>query len=108
MEGLNTAESNIVVSFHGKMVVIDLDRPLSMNSLTLGMIRAIRKVLKQVAESPDVRLVLFRGAGDQAFCAGGDIKTIAEEVKKNHLDKVEMFFREEYGLDLFTRMQHIQ
>lgn len=59
------------------------------------MVRKIFPVLKQWENTKD--LVIMRGAGGKAFCAGGDVKTLALSLKEEGGDKVgKEFFREEY------------
>lgn len=75
--------------------MIVLNRPKVLNSLNLSMIQKIHPVLKQWESSK--RLVMIEGAGDKAFCAGGDIKaitTVLNEPKGNTFGQE--FFKREY------------
>ena len=81
------------------MITIILNRPEVLNSLSVEMIRLIRKAMDEAAALENVRWVLFRGAGDKGFCAGGDIKTVAQAVKDDTIDCAGRFFKEEYALD---------
>jgi enoyl-CoA hydratase len=60
----------------GSAMVITLNRPEALNALTLGMIRAIRHILAHCKEDEAVKVIVFKGAGGRAFCAGGDIKAV--------------------------------
>jgi len=42
------------------------------------MYRRFDPVLRGWADDPEIHAVLIRGAGDRAFCAGGDVRAIAE------------------------------
>lgn len=77
---------------------IILDRPKALNALTLGMIREIEPKLRAWAEDPDIREVLITGAGDRAFCAGGDVRSLHEKQDANPNYAAD-FFREEYTLN---------
>lgn len=59
------------------------------------MVEKIYPVLKKWESSK--KLVIIEGAGDKAFCAGGDIKSIANEIRDND-NKVlgETFLKKEY------------
>ena len=77
---------------------IVLDRPRTLNALTLGMVRQIDPMLRAWAIDPEIREVVISGAGDRAFCAGGDIRTLYEE-KNAGGDSARGFFAEEYILN---------
>ena len=55
---------------------LTLNRPEKKNSLSLGMVELFGSTLKKLAEEEEVRVVILRGAGDKAFCAGYDISAI--------------------------------
>jgi enoyl-CoA hydratase/carnithine racemase len=65
------------------------------------MVRRIRRSLEEALSNDAIRLVVMKGAGDRAFCAGGDLKAAARAVKAGAPEQMDNFFREEYDLDLF-------
>ncbi len=78
--------------------VLTLNRPAALNALTLAMIRELRDALESFAADRSVRAVLLRGAGDKAFCAGGDLRALYDSIAGGgelHRD----FFVAEYTLD---------
>ncbi|MEL7486928.1 MAG: enoyl-CoA hydratase/isomerase family protein [Pseudomonadota bacterium] len=75
--------------------VVTLNRPEALNALTLGMVKAFRKTLLDWQAHPKIRAVLVKGAGDRAFCAGGDIRWLHDTAKKDVSAACD-FFREEY------------
>jgi enoyl-CoA hydratase/carnithine racemase len=77
---------------------ITLNRPSALNALSLEMIVLLRTLLTQHAADPDVYLVLIRGAGEKAFCAGGDIRALYHSFK-NAGSLHHEFFAAEYPLD---------
>ncbi|TMP31234.1 enoyl-CoA hydratase/isomerase family protein [Pseudoalteromonas rubra] len=83
-----------------KVAVATLNAPKALNALNLEMIRLLDPQLKAWAEDEQVAMVLLKGAGEKAFCAGGDVVSLynamAAEDGNNHL---EVFFAEEYRLD---------
>ncbi|HEY9549900.1 MAG TPA: enoyl-CoA hydratase/isomerase family protein, partial [Kiloniellaceae bacterium] len=55
---------------------ITLNRPKALNALTLAMIRAIGPQLAAWQEDAGIHAVVIRGAGERAFCAGGDVRAV--------------------------------
>src|ERR1700722_20219961 len=69
-----------------------------MNALSIEMIGELRSVLDSHAADPEVRAVLIMGAGDKAFCAGGDIRSLYQSFRDS--DSLHRrFFIAEYPLD---------
>lgn len=58
------------------MATVTLDRPAKRNALTLDMVQELRAVCADLQADDDVRAVLLTGAGDKAFCAGGDLNSL--------------------------------
>lgn len=82
--------------------IITLNAPKSLNALSQAMIDQLRPQLTAWREDPSLACVVLRGAGDKAFCAGGDIVEIYQAMRAhpggpNPL--AERFFESEYRLD---------
>lgn len=77
---------------------ITLNRPDALNALSLDMIIELRSLLEDYAVDPEVYAVLIRGAGDKAFCAGGDIRALYQSALDGGSLHRE-FFLKEYPLD---------
>jgi enoyl-CoA hydratase/carnithine racemase len=77
---------------------ITLNRPAALNALSLEMILMVRALLSQHAADPDVYAVVLGGAGNKAFCAGGDIRALYHSFKSAGSLHNE-FFAAEYPLD---------
>ena len=65
--------SDILTRLDDGILSVTLNRPASLNGLTISMTRELNDRLREAAASPAVRVVVLTGAG-RAFCAGGDIK----------------------------------
>ncbi|CAM9920540.1 unnamed protein product, partial [Choristocarpus tenellus] len=74
----------------GGVLRLTLNRPESLNALTRGMMHDLLAAVQSSTQPPAIpkekedearppRLVILRGAGGRAFCAGGDVKAIAAE-----------------------------
>jgi enoyl-CoA hydratase len=94
---------DVLFEKRGPIGLITLDRPRALNALSLEMIRAIQPQLETWAKMPEVRAVVIRGAGDKAFCAGGDVRAVAasrgQPVPEGQEPLSSSYFREEYRLN---------
>ena len=52
---------------------VTLNRPQALNVYNIQMRDELYQVLGAIQDDPEVRAVIFRGAGDRAFCAGADL-----------------------------------
>jgi enoyl-CoA hydratase len=68
----------------GSVEVLTLNRPESLNAFTAGMLDHLGWSLRSAAADPRCRVIVVTGAGDQAFCAGVDIKAIEAVVASSH------------------------
>ena len=95
-----TAADEILLERQGGLGVITLNRPKALNTLSLAMYRVFDPQLLAWANDPGVQALLVRGAGDRAFCAGGDVRAIydARHHPRGAGDYKADFFREEYCL----------
>ncbi len=59
------------------VAVLTLNRPDRLNAMSRPMLDALLEALPRLAEDPDVGVVVLTGAG-RGFCAGGDVKAMAE------------------------------
>jgi 6-oxo-cyclohex-1-ene-carbonyl-CoA hydrolase len=59
-------------------VWITLNNPKQYNSYTTEMVKAVILAFRHASASRDVNAVVFTGAGDRAFCTGGNTKEYAE------------------------------
>uniref|UniRef100_A0A5F4VY21 3-hydroxyisobutyryl-CoA hydrolase n=1 Tax=Callithrix jacchus TaxID=9483 RepID=A0A5F4VY21_CALJA len=70
----HTDATEVLLEKKGCAGVITLNRPKVLNTLTLNMIRQIYPQLKKWEQDPETFLIIIKGAGGKAFCAGGDIR----------------------------------
>ena len=91
------AEAEILFEVKDGLGIITLNRPKALNSLSHGMILEMEKVLPQWETDPAIKAVVLRGAGDRAFCAGGDVAGLYREMRDNPSGTLRRdFFRDEY------------
>lgn len=85
--------------------VATLNRPKTLNGLSLEMTRLLDAKLKEWLIDDRICVVVLRGQGDKAFCAGGDLHSLHHEMKAHAgqparaNEYVCSFFAEEYALD---------
>jgi enoyl-CoA hydratase len=80
---------------------ITLNRPKALNALSLDMIRGLAQLLKEWETDSSVHTIFIQGAGEKAFCSGGDIRLVYEAKRKGDLETCDTFFREEYTLNAY-------
>jgi enoyl-CoA hydratase len=64
---------NLLIDVSGRIATIAINRPKSLNALTMSTMRELSAVLEDIAGRTDVGVVLLTGAGEKAFVAGADI-----------------------------------
>ena len=94
---------SIKYSENGNTAIITLNRPNNLNALNYEMIISIEKCLKNINKNKNIKLIIFKGEGDKAFCAGGDVKSFYEE-KLTNINKLRKnFFYREYKLNYLIK-----
>lgn len=92
--------AEILFEKRGGLGEITLNRPQALNTLRYPMIKPLHETLQQWAADPAVIAVLIKGAGEKAFCAGGDIRSLYDGVVSGSAEPYQ-FFQEEYALDQY-------
>ena len=67
------ADEDILFEQRGGVMRVTLNRPAALNALTLEMALTLEPLLADWAADATIAAVVVEGAGDRAFCAGGDI-----------------------------------
>jgi enoyl-CoA hydratase/carnithine racemase len=95
---------------NGKCIgVMTLNVEKKLNTLTLEMVRMVRYQLSQWIEDETIACVLIKGAGDRAFCAGGDVQELyyaAVETPGGPCLHAEAFLEHEYRMDYLFHVCH--
>jgi enoyl-CoA hydratase len=87
-----TAE--VLTRVEGAVGRITLNRPQALHALTTSMCRAMIDALVTWRGDPAVTFVLIDHAGERGFCAGGDIRMLAESGARDGFVAREFFFTE--------------
>jgi enoyl-CoA hydratase len=83
----------------GCLGLLTLDRPQALNALTHGMILALASQLQAWAVDDAIKAVAIRGAGERAFCAGGDIRAVQQAVAAGKSRDGADLLRDEYRMN---------
>ncbi|KTC40078.1 MAG: enoyl-CoA hydratase/isomerase family protein [Pseudomonas sp.] len=92
-------QDEVLVEVRNHIGHLTLNRPAGLNAITLSMVRTLQQQLDAWAQAPEIHAVVLRGAGEKAFCAGGDIRSLYDSYQNGDTLHDE-FFVEEYALDL--------
>lgn len=85
-----------------KIAIATLNSERSLNALSGEMIDALYPQLIKWHQDNDIAVVFLQGAGEKAFCAGGDIVHLYNEMKAHvgeYAPAIEEYFTKEYQLD---------
>lgn len=75
---MTESQAEVLCRIEGRVGRITLNRPQAIHALTTNMCRLMTEALLAWRDNPAVELVLLDHAGERGFCAGGDIRMLAE------------------------------
>ena len=91
--------SSVAFAVSGGVATLTIDRPDRRNAINPEVVRALGEGLTRAEADGDVRAVVLTGAGDKAFCAGGDLGgTTADSKVGQHHERAQVG-------ELFGRMR---
>ncbi|MGE7923295.1 enoyl-CoA hydratase-related protein [Viridibacillus arvi] len=73
------------------LAFVTLNRPLAMNAFNYDLLVELGQIVESIRINPDIRVVIFTGAGDKSFSVGADLKerkTLTEQRVKRNLYKI--------------------
>ncbi|EGA89711.1 enoyx-CoA hydratase/isomerase family protein [Planococcus donghaensis MPA1U2] len=73
------------------LAFITLNRPEAMNAFNYDMLNELGQVVEAIRINPDIRVVIFTGAGEKAFSVGADLKerkNLTEQHVKRNIYKI--------------------
>lgn len=76
---MSPASDLVRIDIHDRVQTITIDREEKRNALDDEVAGAIAEGLRRAQADPAVRVIVLTGAGDRAFCAGGDLKAGAND-----------------------------
>ncbi|CAF3353161.1 unnamed protein product [Rotaria sp. Silwood1] len=97
----NSTNDEVKFDYINKTGIILLNKPKTLNALSLPMIHQIYPKMKEWESDGKTQLVIIKSTTSKAFCAGGDIKALLAKTSEGETLRRE-FFREEYKLNYLT------
>jgi enoyl-CoA hydratase len=82
----------ILVARDGAIATVSLNNPGKLNALTVVMWQQLVRVMNELSANDDLRCIVLRGAGQQAFAAGADIAEFARE--RDNVEQGKRYHRE--------------
>lgn len=81
---------------------IEVNRPETLNSLTIDVMRELDHALKKIENDEHLRVLIITGAGDKAFISGGDIKYMEKITARELLNE------QTEGQEIIRRMEELR
>jgi len=95
---LDSTVAEVLVAREGRVGRLTLNRPKALGALTGNMVALMTRALLEWREDPAVTTVLIDHAGERGFCAGGDIRFLADSARQGG-EGARRFFYTEYQLN---------
>jgi enoyl-CoA hydratase len=102
MEGEEMNYKYILFSRKDHVARIEVNRPESLNSLTIDVMRELGYAINEIENDEHLRVVIITGTGDKAFISGGDIK---------YMEKItgrELLNEQTEGQEIIRRMEELR
>ncbi|KAK9050566.1 hypothetical protein SSX86_030463, partial [Deinandra increscens subsp. villosa] len=88
----------VLIKESSNVRTIILNRTKQLNALSLEMISRLLEVFHAYEEDPNVKLIIMKGEG-RAFCAGGDVAAVVNDINKGSWKLGANFFSKEFTLN---------
>ncbi|MGW0536771.1 enoyl-CoA hydratase/isomerase family protein [Streptomyces sp. NPDC003032] len=92
-------DAPVLVRREGRAGHLVLNRPRAINALDHAMVRLMDDALTAWQDDESVATVVLTGAGERGLCAGGDIRSIHDDVRAGGGAASAAFWHDEYRLD---------
>lgn len=99
-------DEDLLLERRGELLVVTLNRPKALNALTFNMVRTLLDGLPKWREDAKIGVVVLQGAGERAFCAGGDIRAIRDAIAQQGPQAAVRFYALEYPMN--ARIHHFE
>jgi len=95
--------TDVLYTSEGHVRLITINRPAKMNSLDFAADAELVAAFERFRDDDDARVAVVTGAGNQAFCAGADLKTYTMAFATHAAPEFRKRFTDGYGLGGITR-----
>ncbi|PWA40687.1 beta-hydroxyisobutyryl-CoA hydrolase 1 [Artemisia annua] len=90
--------NQVLVNESSNVRTIVLNRPKQLNALSHEMVSRLLELFLAYEEDPNVKLIIMKGEG-RAFCAGGDVAAVVNDIKNGNWKLGADFFSKEFRLN---------
>ncbi|WP_026582405.1 enoyl-CoA hydratase-related protein [Bacillus sp. J33] len=83
--------SSIAVEIKEHIALVTINRPDALNAFNYETLSELQASIEKLRTNPDVRVVIFTGAGEKAFSVGADLKerrTLSDEEVRRNIYKI--------------------
>ena len=96
-----STDGDVRYSVVGEVATIILDRPTALNAINVRLLRGLVDAVAAAVDDRAVRSIVLTGAGEKAFCAGGDLTELIPRLTRGELsilvpDPTKRFFSDCY------------
>lgn len=99
------AYKTLIFSIEDSVARITINRPAQMNAVDVLTAQELLLAARRCSTDPTVRCVVLTGAGDRAFCAGGDVAGFALDPERVDSLIEEMTVHLHEAISVFSRMR---
>jgi enoyl-CoA hydratase/carnithine racemase len=96
---MHSPTPDLLIETTNRVLFITYNRPQAMNALSFEMIQALHEIFTKAAGDNGIVAVVTQGAGEKAYCAGGDVRGLYGSVTGTGPSVHEEFFCTEYTLN---------
>mgnify|MGYP002382346836 CR=1 FL=1 len=69
----------LLVDVRDHIMTVTINRPEARNAMNLAVMAGLARAWMRLRDDPDVWVAILTGAGDKAFCSGGDLKSFINQ-----------------------------
>lgn len=84
-----SSDAAVLAEQRGNVLIATINRPESRNAVNAAVHVGLGEALERAETDPEIRVVVLTGAGDQAFCAGADLKALSRGERLEPEDKAQ-------------------
>ena len=66
--------NELLIDVRDHVMTVTINRPEARNAMNMAVLAGLCRAWMQLRDDPDVWVAILTGAGDKAFCSGGDLK----------------------------------
>jgi enoyl-CoA hydratase len=105
--------SSLLVEYKGdskEILTVTINRPEVMNALNTGLFQEMLQLFREQTHNEQLRCIVLTGAGEKAFCAGGDLKerngmSTQDWKKQHHLIEELFLYVRDFPLPVITAVE---